>query len=405
MLYQAALNSRGAGLIYVGTRYQAEKWAKRLEGIEGGVKPYHAGLDAQVRAQRLKAWTQGGIRVIVCTNAFGMGIDKPDVRWVYHAHIPANLESYVQEAGRAGRDGLRSECVVFMNPEMIEQRLERLKETDPNQLPINEVYQFLANQGEVAVGAQPNRPTSFDATALASKGDHAKQSINRSLLLLQQAGYVKLIESLSETSLRIAFNERSQSELLELADTPSDEGRLASYLAPLAVHSTLMREQKEIASIGLESHQVIAALRRMEEWGMLMFTEHQGLQKVEWVQARATGAVTIPSEIGTIPFERSLDRFTAFKGYLESHECRQQSIAHYFGFDDKKPCGHCDNCLANLPWAIQQHLDDIPDEGMDFNAMIQQISPSQYNLLILALKDAQENGCVRFEGRRIFKGD
>ena len=75
-------------MIYVGTRYQAEKWAKRLEGIEGGVEPYHAGLDAQVRAQRLKAWTQGDIRVIVCTNAFGMGIDKPDVRWVYHAYIP-----------------------------------------------------------------------------------------------------------------------------------------------------------------------------------------------------------------------------------------------------------------------------------------------------------------------------
>jgi ATP-dependent DNA helicase RecQ len=405
MLYQAALNSKGSGLIYVGTRYQAEKWAKRLDGVEGGVQPYHAGLDAQVRAQRLKAWTQGDIRIVVCTNAFGMGIDKPDVRWVYHAHIPANLESYVQEAGRAGRDGLRSECVVFMNPEMIERRLEQLKETDPNQLPTNEVYQFLANQGEVAIGAQPNRPSSFDATALASKGDHSMPSINRSLLLLQQAGYVKLIESPSEMSLRITFNERSQSELLELADAPSDEGRLGSYLAPLAVHSTLLRKQKDFTSIGLAWHQVIAALRRMEEWGVLMFTEHQGLQQVEWTQARATGAVTIPPEIGTIPFERSLDRFTAFNTFLESTACRQLSIAHYFGFDDKEPCGHCDNCLANLPQVVHQCMGDIPDEGKEFKALIAQVSPSQYNLLIQALKDAEENGRIRFKGRRIFKAD
>ena len=223
MLYQAALNSTGTGLIYVGTRYQAEKWAKRLEGLVGGVEPYHAGLDAQVRAQRLKAWTRGDIRVIVCTNAFGMGIDKPDVRWVYHAYIPANLESYVQEAGRAGRDGLRSECVVFAHPQLVERRLEQLKNTDTSQLPINEVYQYLANQGQVAIGTQPSQPTSFDAQALASKRGHSIQSINRSLFLLEQAGYVKSIEAPSEVSLLITFNERSQSELLEIAESPSDE--------------------------------------------------------------------------------------------------------------------------------------------------------------------------------------
>ena len=405
MLYQAVLNSQGSGLVYVGTRYQAEKWAKRLEGIEGGVEPYHAGLDAQIRAQRLKAWTQGDIRVIVCTNAFGMGIDKPDVRWVYHAHIPSNLESYVQEAGRAGRDGLRSECVAFVHPDMFERRLEQLKDADPRGLPIDEVYQFLANQGEVATGTQPDSHTSFDAMALASKRGHSIQSFNRSLHLLEQAGYVKLIESPSEVSLRFTFNERSQSELLEISETPSDEGRLALYLAPLAIHSTLLRKQKELASIDLAWHQLIAALRRLEEWGVLTFTEHQGLQQVEWTLPRAAGAVTIPSEIGTIPFERGLNRFTAFHEFLESSECRQLSIAHYFGFDDTEPCGYCDNCLANLPRAANQYIENIPDEGMDFNALIKEVPPSQYNLFIQTLKDAEENGCICFERRRIFKAD
>lgn len=405
MLYQAALNSQGTGLIYVGTRYLAEKWAKRLEGIKGGVEPYHAGLDAQVRGQRLKAWTQGDIRVIVCTNAFGMGIDKPDVRWVYHAYIPANLESYVQEAGRAGRDGLQSECVLFMHPEMIERRLEKLKEADPSQLPIDDVYQFLANQGQVATGTQPSQPTSFEAMALASKSGHSIQSINRSLHLLQQSCYVKVIGTPSEASFRFTFNERSQSELLEMAELPSDDGKLALHLAPLAAHSTVLRKQKELASMGLAWNQLIAALRRMEEWGVLTFTEHQGLQQVEWTQARTAGTVAIPSEIGTIPYERALNRFAAFSVFLESTACRQLTIAHYFGFDDNEPCGHCDNCLANLPRAADHHIHEIPNEGMDFNELIQKVPPSEYNLVIQTLKDAEENGRIRFNRRRIFKAE
>ena len=115
MLHQAVFSATGTGLVYVGTRYQAEKWASRLEGVHGGVEAYHAGLDADTRAQRLKAWASGDLRIIVCTNAFGMGIDKPDVRWVYHASVPANLESYVQEAGRAGEMARKANaCFSFI---------------------------------------------------------------------------------------------------------------------------------------------------------------------------------------------------------------------------------------------------------------------------------------------------
>ena len=152
-------------------------------------------------------------------------------------------------------------------------------------------------------------------------------------------------------------------------------------------------------------HQLIASLRRMEEWGVLTFTEHQGLQQVEWTQARVAGTVAIPTEIGSIPYERALNRFAAFSEFLESTACRQLSIAHYFGFDDLEPCGHCDNCLASLPRAVDHRIEEIPDVGMDFDDLIRLVPPSEYNLVIEALKDAEENGRIRFQQRRIFKAE
>ena len=203
MLHQAVFNAIGTGLVYVGTRFQAEKWASRLEGVHGGAEAYHAGLDADTRAQRLKAWANGDLRIIVCTNAFGMGIDKPDVRWVYHAYVPANLESYVQEAGRAGRDGRESECVLFVHPEQFDHRLQQLKRLDPALLPINDTYQFIANQGQVATGTHPDSFTPFDVSSFLERHGHSAQAFNRSLQLLQLSGYFGKIQSVGEASLEV----------------------------------------------------------------------------------------------------------------------------------------------------------------------------------------------------------
>ncbi len=406
MLHQAVFNATGTGLVYVGTRFQAEKWASRLEGVHGGAEAYHAGLDADTRAQRLKAWANGDLRIIVCTNAFGMGIDKPDVRWVYHAYVPTNLESYVQEAGRAGRDGRESECVLFVHPEQFDQRLQHLKRLDPALLPINDTYQFIANQGQVATGTHPDSFTPFDVSSFMERHGHSAQAFNRSLQLLQLSGYFGKIQSVGETSLEVSFNANSQSELYDIAEAPTEEGTLAKHLAPSAAHASIRKKQSEWKGTGLAWHQILSGLRRLEEWGILTFSQCHNTQQIEWSQPRATGNVTIPSTVGTEPFARSVNRLHAFRDFLDASSCRQLHIAHYFGFEDAAPCGKCDNCLAETEaGAANELLDAIPPEGAAFDDVIRKIPPSRYGVFVQSLKTAEEGGQIRFEKRRIFKAE
>lgn len=404
MLYQAVRNSEGCGLVYVGTRYQAEKWALRLQGLPGGVEAYHAGLSAEVRTQRLQNWLNGDVRVVVCTNAFGMGIDKPDVRWVYHASVPANLESYVQEAGRAGRDGLASECVLFTSPKMLDDRMRQLEQADPGLLPINEVYQFLANQGEVAIGTKPDQSTPFDSSLFQSKHNVSIRPFNRCLQLLQQAGYIGKVHSAGEASVQIAFNGNSQSELQEIGQLSTGESSLARCLAPFASQTTIRRKQSDFAPLQIDWSRIKFILERMQEWGILTFVEQTGLREVEWAIPRVVGDIAIPYNLGQVPFERSLKRLAAFRGFLEAATCRQVAIADYFGFHNEAPCDQCDNCMLNRAEEVKI-LNEIPIEGINFDALLKQTSPSRYSLIIDSLKTAEENGQIRFEKRRIYKAD
>jgi ATP-dependent DNA helicase RecQ len=406
MLYHAVVNSKGTGLVYAGTRYQAEKWALRLQEIEGGVEAYHAGLDAQLRTHRLRGWISGEIRVIVCTNAFGMGIDKPDVRWVFHADIPANLESYVQEAGRAGRDGLVSECVLFLQPGMLERRRRQLEQSNPLSLPLNELYQFMANQGQVAIGSRPETPTPVDLSAFEKKYGLSMRAIERSLNLLQQAGYFGTVRNAGERTVQFSFQPDSQAELQEIAMTATEEGRVAQLLAPLALHSTDRRTENDFAGTGLAWHRIIFALQRLEEWGVLTMKGEQQLQHVEWKEPRISGSVTVPSSIGVEPYERSLERLEVFEAFLETTSCRQQFIASYFGFENEKPCGQCDNCMVDAHGeSSHEVLNQIPSEGIDFKDFIRTIPANRYNIWIERLKSAEENGYIRFEKQHIRRAD
>jgi ATP-dependent DNA helicase RecQ len=157
-----ALKLKGSGLVYVKTRNDADRWATRLSSVGLSATSFHAGLEKSVKQKRQRDWISGKMPIMACTSAFGMGIDKADVRWILHVGAPANLESYVQEAGRAGRDGNPSRCILFQGARDLKKSEARNKEMFPSLKTIQNIYQSLANQGKVAIGDTPIDPTNID---------------------------------------------------------------------------------------------------------------------------------------------------------------------------------------------------------------------------------------------------
>lgn len=407
MLMLAAKHAKGCGLVYVGTRYNAEKWANRLQGLPGGVAAYHAGMSASTRSERLRAWLVGKIRVIVCTNAFGMGIDKPDVRWVFHAYLPPNLESYVQEAGRAGRDGLPSECVVFTAPHAIETTGQRLIASNPDHLPVRALYQAIANQGMVAEGSLPASPTSFDPERFLTDEELSKQGLERSFFLLEQAGYFHVKASTGDPGMLISFHGHSQAELQELAVEDGNIGKLAGVLVPAAKNHAVDWPLEDFNRLGFSEEELHAELNRLQTWGILEYRPWQPTRMIHWKQPRvAAQNVHIPSGIGRDPYLVSVEQWTAFRSFLDTTACRQSGIASYFGFEETRACGSCDRCrMLHLNESRNQWLEQLPSNGMELEEALARIPVSRYSVFLEAVKLGLESNEIWMDGMRIFKAE
>ena len=407
LLIQAAQYASGCGIIYAGTRYQTEKWAHRLKQLTTSVAAYHAGLSKAERKQILDDWLCGKTRIVVCTNAFGMGIDKPDVRWVFHAALPANLESYIQEAGRAGRDGNPSECVLFTNDRAIQIQHERIRNANPSTLPTQEVYQAIANQGAVAIGGQPKSTTSFDLQSIAEKLGASSSEINRCLQLLQQADYFGAIKAESKGALLIAFTAQAQTDLLEIESLDSRAKRLVHHLSTLAKNGQASLDLAKAEADGFQEAHILETLNRLQTWGILQFRRWNQMKSIEWKRpCQAASDVVIPTELTQRSYERSLTGWTSFEAYLKMEECRQLYVSDHFGFEGEERCHNCDNCrihLLNSDAGLQKWIATIPHDGVPINHVLHSLPASRYAVFFEGIKKALESAEVWMEGQTIFK--
>ncbi|MBQ7856758.1 MAG: RecQ family ATP-dependent DNA helicase [Alistipes sp.] len=339
----------GQGIVYVRTREAAEQVAQMLQNEALSATFYHGGLPSEERNIRQDEWVSGKVRIMVATNAFGMGIDKSDVRFVIHYTMCDSLESYYQEAGRAGRDGRRSYAVLLVGPKdnsMIRRRFER---SFPKIEFVKSVYEKVCNQLQVAIGDGKHCAHLFNLHELCRNEHLYPLDVSSALELLQQNGYLTYTDQVDSPSRLIITVQPSQLYGIKLP--PREEAVLQVIMRQYPGIFTDMKaiDEMEIAHLSRlsleEVSEALKQLRRMHVVGYIISARSPMIYFDE--ERLPTSDIYITPETYTRRKELMHERFDQMLRYAENEsECRSMIIENYFGDTHSEPCGVCDLCIA-----------------------------------------------------------
>ena len=382
---------KGSSIIYCRTRKRTQEIASLLkaQGIEASF--YHAGLEAQVRQERQAAWKNNQTTVMVCTNAFGMGIDKSDVRTVIHVGLPDCLENYYQEAGRAGRDGKKSYAVLLFTAGDKNELFASIAERFPSLESIREVYQAIANYLQLPVGSGEGQYFDFDWSAFIHRFKLPAPLVLHALKILGQEGWVEYNDAVFIPP-RIQFvAPRVLLESLEQADPDLD--RLSKTL--LRTYSGIYDQpvnisEKQIASLlKCSLEEIQTQLQDLQNRGILTCYPQKEEPQLFFPVPRIRAEELVINQ-GNLQSRKKQyeERLRAMLDYAaKSSACRSQLLASYFGDLSSKPCGTCDNCLRQKKHSLTSiEFEEIKTELMQRL----QKGPLPYTELMAVLKHKKE---------------
>lgn len=352
-IFHILSRTQGSAIVYVRSRKRTREISEYLESMGISATYYHAGLDFEKKAERQTSWQRGETRVIVATNAFGMGIDKPDVRIVIHYDFPPSLEEYYQEAGRAGRDGKKSYAVLLTLPSDTGVLRRRVSNYYPPRDEIKKVYERVCNFLHVGIGEGYDRLIGFDLDKFCETFSYRKDRCLSSLNLLHQAGYIEYIEETDRQSRVQILLERE--ELYNLQGlSPSAEKVLSALLreypgifADYVFIRELILEQRS----GCNSEGVYEALLELGRHNVLHYIPRSRTPYVYFPTSREeTRYLMIGKNIYEERREVMIQRIEAVIDYGFSKKgCREARMLAYFGEKADQNCGRCDLCRESKP--------------------------------------------------------
>lgn len=356
---------KGSGLIYGGTRRNCEELAQKIEQKLGiNTKAYHAGVDASVRQQIQEDWIEGALPLVVATNAFGMGIDKADCRYVIHYEMPYSLESYYQEAGRAGRDGKESFPLLLFKPSDAIVAEKRIKDSYPEKKQLQHTYDALCDSFGLAVGSEMEKSEEVSIEALSKRAGFSKKVVRSSLKVLNQLGIIHLIEHITpQIGVRFIV---SQDYVRDKIDTLENQQK-ASFLDTLyrQFGTEAFGEMKYLEldyvqrKLNVSPNAVKKGLQVLQDHDhMLLYKDIGELPLVQLIEERQD---RLPLSKNELERHRNslLKKLEYMVGYIKTDSCREVYIRRYFGESEIQACGHCDNCLESDLKAVQITEEDI----------------------------------------------
>ena len=348
------LNSiKGSAIVYARSRRRTKEFADLL--CESGIPAtfYHAGLDASVKDERQRAWQQDEIRVMVATNAFGMGIDKPDVRLVIHIDCPDSIEAYFQEAGRAGRDGLKAYGVLLFNDSDQRKLQKRIADTFPEKAYIREVYEHLAYFYQVGIGSGYNHTFEFNIDKFCHAFRHFPIQVDSALKILNRAGYLEYTEE-QDNQARVMFTV-SRNDLYRLENNSPNEDKIITTLlrnyGGLFTDYNYIDESFLASQCGLQPHQVYMILKSLSQRHILHFIPQKKTPYIRYTQRREDKEhIQLMPAVYEERKRQFEQRIRAIIGYATNDDiCRSRQLLRYFGEEDSHDCHQCDVCLSHRP--------------------------------------------------------
>ena len=360
----------GSAIVYTRSREATRELAKML--MQQGISAtwYHAGLEPSVKEERQNLWQTDKVRVMVATNAFGMGIDKPDVSMVIHPDAPNSIEEYFQEAGRAGRDGNQAYAVLLYEEDDAHKLKCRVASSFPEKELIRTIYNQIAYFFVVGVGCGAGHTFEFSLERFCRAYRHFPTQVHTSLELLQRAGYI-YYDPNPDSKARLRF--LLQREDLYRLDhsTPKENAVITALLrmyGDLFVDFSFIDESFVAKEANLSREETYTTLRALDQKHIVKFIPRKNIPLITYRKDRIDGEDLI---IGPEVYEdRKADfekRILAMIDYCENEsECRSRQLLRYFGETESEDCGHCDVCRARrkessdeaLRQAILQQLAD-----------------------------------------------
>ena len=348
-LQRSLSETDGSAIVYVRSRRRSKEIASWLCEAGHNATFFHAGLEQSEKDRRQNEWQQDKIRVMVATNAFGMGIDKPDVRIVVHYDCPDSLEAYFQEAGRAGRDGKPAQAVLLYNTSDNAKLAKRIDENFPPREYIKEVYEHLAYYYQIAVGDGYGVVKEFDLDEFCRRFHHFPVRVHAALLILQRAGYIDYDEA-RDSQARVHFligrDDLYRLRQLSGADEKVIVAMLRNYGGMFADYAYI--DEELIAQLtSLARLQVHEILKSLSQRHLLHFIPGKHIPHIRYAQRREdTQYVSIPREVYEDRLEQYRQRITAMLNYIQDDSrCRSRQLLAYFGETDTHDCHQCDVCI------------------------------------------------------------
>ena len=406
----------GSAVIYVRSRKRTQSVALFLKQNGISADYYHAGLRASQRIKCQEEWTDNRIRVVVATNAFGMGIDKPDVRLVVHLDLPETLEAYYQEAGRAGRDGHIAYAALMYESVDIELLEKKVADKYPPIDTIKATYQSLANYFKIAVGSGLMETYNFNLEEFSKTFKLARTEVYRSLQTLQDQGILQLSEGFSEPSRLKLQVDRDALYQFQVTNPKYDsflKALVRTYGGELMGGYIKIDEVKLAKQNQLSRSQTQQFLQYLAQQGIVDYLPRNDSPRITLTTPRQNAVnLTIDHQQLASLKKRDVEKMESMTAYIQQEKiCRTAQLLHYFGEETDQTCGICDVCLAekrkakakkeHLHWETQiiELLSEIPLLPRELQEKVKPIDQASFQMLVRRMLESEE--LIKLEDGRI----